>query len=767
MIAEPQQHQMKILAGMMAGLGMSVVAHAELGSIRVISSPGEPFAAEIYLDSTALDQATVGLADRNKYDAIAPYSSSAANLRFSLHQSKDGSQRVIVTGPADIQEANLRFAVQLNTPSGRLIREYELTPRNMAPKPFDPQQENKDKEDVALSSKSDKKFGTAMALGEIHVESYLGDPLYATVELYGSDLRRSNLNIRVEVDGQVQDLSPDLRKALSKIKYRVDRHSQDQYTIKVRSTQPIHEPILPLKVIVAHGQQSAEKRYTVFLDLKPSQNKISALPVPKQAHLDAASAMQYVDEQHKNKKTGLPARKIQVEKKAKSHVQTVTKFSNESLSYLTIKTGETLTGIAKRLRSNLSLEKTMDYLLQNNPQAFVNDDPSKMLAGKVLKYPSTWSLHGSPLESRLTKKSRAKPGASTESADGSKISPVLDALSDKKDTLSKSISPESANSDVMPRLDKKPNQLISPPAVSESLPLSGDKKSPKGLLAPPSQSVKAQEEIKLRQQLQEQDHLITQTEDKIKQIEAQIDSQVVKKEEPQQESSVLDALAPIVDFIKEEPLKAGAAAAALGAIPLVMAYRRRRNAQANEEDEEISTSFSAAAITAAFAATMSPITTASTTHPYDGQTVTPMTTLNAYSTLKGIFTEQPNYAEPANMMPTNYAEPANMMPMSRMMSSQSTSQIFKEVDVYVMYGRYDQGEEALKEALHAEPMRQDLRMKLLEVIAAQFKKEKFINQAEIALGMFGEDHPLWAQICEIGRQLAPDHDLFQTDKHMS
>ncbi|MTD33779.1 type IV pilus assembly protein FimV [Paludibacterium denitrificans] len=83
-----------------------------------------------------------------------------------------------------------------------------------------------------------------------------------------------------------------------------------------------------------------------------------------------------------------------------------------------------------------------------------------------------------------------------------------------------------------------------------------------------------------------------------------------------------------------------------------------------------------------------------------------------------------------------------------------------EAEVYMAYGRTDQALEVLREGLVREPLRQDLRYKLLEVLAAQPDLDVFIAEATSAKGILGHSGLLWQRVCELGQKVAPDHPLF-------
>ena len=85
-----------------------------------------------------------------------------------------------------------------------------------------------------------------------------------------------------------------------------------------------------------------------------------------------------------------------------------------------------------------------------------------------------------------------------------------------------------------------------------------------------------------------------------------------------------------------------------------------------------------------------------------------------------------------------------------------------EADVYIAYGRYDQAEELLDQALNREPQRLALKFKLLEVYYANHNVPAFTACAqELAdAGQDGVDAEAWQRVCDMGRELAPDYPLF-------
>ena len=84
-----------------------------------------------------------------------------------------------------------------------------------------------------------------------------------------------------------------------------------------------------------------------------------------------------------------------------------------------------------------------------------------------------------------------------------------------------------------------------------------------------------------------------------------------------------------------------------------------------------------------------------------------------------------------------------------------------EADVYIAYGRDEQAEEILLDALRAHPERHALRVKLLEIYAARHDHQRFGTlAAELRLLTHGQG-PDWARAAQIGQSLEPDNHLYK------
>ncbi len=85
-----------------------------------------------------------------------------------------------------------------------------------------------------------------------------------------------------------------------------------------------------------------------------------------------------------------------------------------------------------------------------------------------------------------------------------------------------------------------------------------------------------------------------------------------------------------------------------------------------------------------------------------------------------------------------------------------------EADVYIAYGRYQQAEELIRQAIEKDPGRIELKHKLFEVLFATKENDEFVALAEACAleGVDRKDPAAWAKVVAMGAQLVPGHALF-------
>ncbi len=88
-----------------------------------------------------------------------------------------------------------------------------------------------------------------------------------------------------------------------------------------------------------------------------------------------------------------------------------------------------------------------------------------------------------------------------------------------------------------------------------------------------------------------------------------------------------------------------------------------------------------------------------------------------------------------------------------------------EADVYLAYGRYEQAETLIRQAIEADPSSSEYKLKLFEIFYAAENKEAFERYAsELRSEDNGTTAEFWEKVSEMGREICSDSPLFQPEE---
>ncbi|WP_414039505.1 FimV/HubP family polar landmark protein [Acidithiobacillus sp. M4-SHS-6] len=124
----------------MAGMGLMLPGMAQalgLGSLQVLSAPGEPFRAEIAIQSVTPQAASsmdASLAPASAFAMIdLPQALALEHWHFTVRRGDQPA--ILISSPLPVSQPNLHFLVQLNWSGGQLVREYTASTVNAAAMP--------------------------------------------------------------------------------------------------------------------------------------------------------------------------------------------------------------------------------------------------------------------------------------------------------------------------------------------------------------------------------------------------------------------------------------------------------------------------------------------------------------------------------------------------------------------------------------------------------------------------------------------------------
>ena len=227
-------------------------------------------------------------------------------------------------------------------------------------------------------------LGASAGLGGLNVQSHLGEPFTGSITVTGEEAQ-ALLN-----GGKATISNGNLRAAV--------RKSGDKAVVTIRSSKAIKDPVLVFQVGV--GAQSRE--YTAIIDPAGYDAKDAASVRTRQAAESQSfeptrNAQQPVTKNNKAAGNQTAQARKDVQRKAeKKQVQTASAKNDtaaRSGRQHLVRTGETLIAIASSIRpQGMTLDQTIQALVNANPNVFIDNNANRMLAGKVLNIPSRSEL---------------------------------------------------------------------------------------------------------------------------------------------------------------------------------------------------------------------------------------------------------------------------------------------------------------------------------------------------------------------------------------
>ncbi|UTG70867.1 TspA protein [Neisseria subflava] len=243
-------------------------------------------------------------------------------------------------------------------------------------------------------------LSASAGLGGLNVQSHLGEPFTGSITVTGEEAQ-ALLN-----GGKATISNGNLRAAV--------RKSGDKAVVTIRSSKAIKDPVLVFQVGV--GAQSRE--YTAIIDPAGYDSKDAASvrtrpATESQSSEPTRNAQQPATKNNKAAGNQIAQARKDVQRKAeKKQVQTASAkndtASRSGRQHL-VRTGETLIAIASSIRpQGMTLDQTIQALVNANPDVFIDNNANRMLAGKVLNIPNRSELQ------RLAASAPVKTNTATE-----------------------------------------------------------------------------------------------------------------------------------------------------------------------------------------------------------------------------------------------------------------------------------------------------------------------------------------------------------------
>ncbi|MDR2299595.1 MAG: hypothetical protein LBE30_14790 [Comamonas sp.] len=658
----------------------------------------------------------------------------------------------------------------------------------------------------------------ALALGRITVQSALGEPLRAEVEIPQlSATEAESLQAAVAPAATFRAQGMEYTGTANSVRVKVQKRANGSAVLQLSSSQPVNDPFVDLVIDANWASGKIQRNYTLLLDppasRRPAPAPVTAAQAPAEtqprparpavversaqvAPTPAVTAAQGRDLRNDRDQDEGSAKAARASRN-KGQVAAAPARDNEA-DTVRVKTGDTAGRIASANKpAGVSLDQMLVAMLRSNPQAFVNGNINRMRSGAVIQLPDAATA-------QATSNKEARQIMAAQSRDFNEFRRQLAGIAPVAPVAAAS---RSASGQVQAHVeDSKPNT-----AAPDKLTLS--KGSVKGTVA----------DEKLAQQKQASDQ--SARTDELKRNMAEL-SQIAAATQPAGGAAApaASAAAPAATPGVNVPLataanNAAAAPAPAAATPAASAPAPEAGTQPTEaaKPAEPTAAPAADAGTAPDAAAPTPDTPSAEAPPaapapapapkpalapvapppepsfIDGLMDDPTIPLAGAAILAlllgygGYRVAQRRKAAAAASADSSLGDSqlgtdsffgasggqrVDTTTTSSQMSGQSMqyspSQLdagdvdpLAEADVYLAYGRDLQAEEILKEALRTDPNRLVLHQKLAEIYA---KRNDRIAYAAVASNLYNLTQGKgseWQRVADQGRTLDPDNTLYQ------
>jgi len=272
---------------------------------------------------------------------------------------------------------------------------------------------------LAISLALGAPLAHAAGLGRLSVQSALGQPLSAEVQITSVTRDEgASLAVRLAPQSAFKQANLDFNPALSALRFKLERSGDQSYVVRITSLAPINEPFLDLLVELSWSTGRVLREYTVLLDppalrqttpiipaITASAPSVeSALPEPVVSApppvavpvTESAPTPQPVAQTAQTAEPQPvaqvapeppPPQPVLAQPQPQAVPTPVLGVEQSSTDY-TVKRGDTLGKIAMRHKSaDVSLDQMLVALFRANPNAFIGDNMNRIMAGRTITVP--------------------------------------------------------------------------------------------------------------------------------------------------------------------------------------------------------------------------------------------------------------------------------------------------------------------------------------------------------------------------------------------
>jgi len=237
----------------------------------------------------------------------------------------------------------------------------------------------------------------ALALGRITVQSALGEPLRAEIDI--ADItadEASSLKAGVATADTFKAAGLEYTAALSGLQINLQRRADGRAYLRLTSSRPVNEPFVDLILEASWASGRITRDYTMLFD-PPNLRAAGPAVAPTAPQLSRPAAPAAAPARTATPAPSTPPAPPVAKAAPADKAPTGDK-------QLTVKTGDTAGKIAAENKpASVSLDQMLVALLRSNPNAFIGGNVNRLKSGAVLEMPSAETASAiSPREATQT-----------------------------------------------------------------------------------------------------------------------------------------------------------------------------------------------------------------------------------------------------------------------------------------------------------------------------------------------------------------------------
>ncbi|WP_373975437.1 hypothetical protein NT239_01460 [Chitinibacter sp. SCUT-21] len=600
-------------------------------------------------------------------------------------------------------------------------------------------------------------FSQAAGLGRLNVMSGLGQPFRGEIDLVSVQPSESDsLVVSLAPPESYSNAQIAYPSASLGLRFNIEKRSNGQYYVVVNSSQPITEPFLDLLVELNWAAGRIQREYTALIDpadysggVKESSRYASTV-LPGTQNKGAIKGVK----SKKTKASAVEANQNAESTKPAPQASSMDGGGSAGSSSHKVKSGETLGAIARQVQpAGVSLEQVLVGLYRANPTAF-EGNMNRLKSGKILKVPEAAQL-------QQTSKVEAAKEIQVQSADWNAYRGKLADSAAK--APAKSLSDQGSGGKISAKVQDQGataadanKDVLKLSKAADAAKKSGDTAKLQAL----------EEEISTRQKaLDEANQRVAALQKNLSDMEKLAALKAASSASMAASASASLAVAVPVAASEASTASAVAASEPASAVAATAKPKRRIQVEAPVVEE---TSFVDDLLS-------NPLTLGGGALAvllggvglwWSRRRKNPGVFEDSIITGGDLKANTVLGSTGGGVISTQATENSFLTDFSRQgLGTIDTDEVdpIAEAEVYMAYGRDAQAEEILKDALHKDPTRHEIRMKLLDIYSARKDVTSYEEHASALFAVTNGQGEFWRDAAINGRAIDPENPLYRKE----